>query len=1004
MRKIHARHVVLGLLGLVALYGLVGAFVAPPIAKRMIAKELGERLGRTVVIDDVAANPYTLEASVRGFRILEPDNRTVFVAFDHLDLDGSAMSFYRLAPVVDEVVLEGLKVNLVRDGETHYNLSDILARLARPKAKKEKEETPRFSLGNIRVRHASVSFDDRPKQAKHQVADIDIAIPFVSNLPTHLREFVQPRFSAKVNGSEMRLTGETLPFENSLRTHLAVDLAGVDIKRYVEYSPSPLPVKVDGGNLDAHISVRFVQAAGKDPSVDVAGTLALHDVALSTPDAPLAKLANADIKIDSFDPLAGVARVGAIALRGLDAFGDDIHVASAEAKDIGAELATHRVHVATVALDDGTVALTRRADGSIEIPIRTGKAAAPSEPADPMVEGRADIKWLVEIGKLAAANYRIAVTDESVKPKAVHKVVLARLDASDISSARGAKMTLAAKLAADKGGAVDLDGTVAVDPLEVTARIDARHLDLMPYRAYAAHFQTVALKSGFASAKGTVTVRGEGKALRLAYNGGAAITRIATTETTSGEDLVNWESVKVSGIEFKWSQEDPLDLAIADIAVDRIYSRVVVTPEGKINLQQLKFATPEDPKAQDAPSGPPKARNIRVDRITFTGSRLDFTDHFIKPNYGADVGELGGTVTNLSSDPQTRGVVDLKGSWDQSSPVIIAGTINPLSGNLFLDLGAKGKDIDLTKLSAYSARYAGYGIKEGKLTLDVKYHVEDGKLQGRNNIFLDQLAFGDKVESPEATKLPVLFAVNLLKDADGHINLELPISGSLEDPKFEFGAMVGAVVSSLLNKAVTSPFSLLTAALGSGGGNGSGNGHGDGATGGGDDLAYVEFDPGSDALGDKGERKLAALAKALKNRPAIKLEMASRADEDADVAALKRLALRRKLGEMKGGAITDEDYPRFVKIAFDKEAPKPKDSKEPPKETPPLEMEKFLLERVTLGKEELDQLAERRLEHVKQYLTATGQLPADRVLLASAADASQSSDPHGPRRVNFTLK
>jgi len=212
-------------------------------------------------------------------------------------------------------------------------------------------------------------------------------------------------------------------------------------------------------------------------------------------------------------------------VKGLDALGGDIHVASAEAKDFGAELLKHHARIETVALDDGTVALTRRADGSIEIPVKGGRADAPSDAATP---------WVLEIGKLSAANYRVAVTDQSVKPKVVHHVVLAHLDASDISSAKGAKMTLAAKLTVDKAGAVDVDGTVAVDPLEVTARVDARHLDLMPYRAYAGHFQTVALKSGFASAKGTVTVHGEGNAMRLAYNGGAAITKVATTDTTTG--------------------------------------------------------------------------------------------------------------------------------------------------------------------------------------------------------------------------------------------------------------------------------------------------------------------------------------------------------------------------------------------------------------------------------------------------------------------------------------
>jgi hypothetical protein len=135
--------------------------------------------------------------------------------------------------------------------------------------------------------------------------------------------------------------------------------------------------------------------------------------------------------------------------------------------------------------------------------------------------------------------------------------------------------------------------------------------------------------------------------------------------------------------------------------------------------------------------------------------------------------------------------------------------VNTLSGDLFLDIAAKGSDIELPPLSAYSLRYAGYPITQGRLTLDVKYHVEGGTLDGRNKIVLDHLTFGDKVEGPDATTLPVLFAVNLLKDENGRIDLELPIKGSLEDPQFDMGALISQVVSNLLKKAVTAPFSLL---------------------------------------------------------------------------------------------------------------------------------------------------------------------------------------------------
>jgi uncharacterized protein DUF748 len=586
-----------------------------------------------------------------------------------------------------------------------------------------------------------------------------------------------------------------------------------------------------------------------------------------------------------------------------------------------------------------------------------------------------------------------------VKPRALHRIVLAKLEASDISSAKGARATLAAQLSGDKGGTIDVDGTAGIDPLDVAAAIDVRKIDLVPLRAYASHFQTVAVKSAFASAKGKLLLRDDGGKLRLAYDGSAALTKVATRDTTTDADLLNWDSVKASGIAVKWSsaEDAPLELGVNDIAVDKAYARVIVTPEGKINLQQLKFATADDPNAAQAPAGPQKPRNVRIGRITFAGSRLDFTDLFIKPNYSADVGELGGAVTNLSSDPEARGTVDLKGSWDGTSPVIIAGTVNPLRGDLFLDIAAKGSGIDLTKLSAYSARYAGYGIKQGKLTLDVKYHVEDGKLQGRNNIFLDQLTFGDKVESPEATKLPVIFLVNLLKDSEGHINLDLPISGSLSDPKFEIGAVIGQVVSNFFTKASKSPFSMLAAVGGDGAGEGTS----------GDDLAFVEFEPGSDAIGAKGEKKLATLSNALRNRPALKLEMTSRPDMDADVNALKRTALMKKLGD--GKPLTAEEYQRAVKIAYEKEAPKkdaPKREAKDPKdakgreEASPAEMEAVLLEKVQPDPEALAALAAARIEHVKAYLSGTGKLPPERLLVSGSQEATTS----GVRRVNFTLK
>ena len=162
----------------------------------------------------------------------------------------------------------------------------------------------------------------------------------------------------------------------------------------------------------------------------------------------------------------------------------------------------------------------------------------------------------------------------------------------------------------------------------------------------------------------------------------------------------------------------------------------------------------------------------------------------------------------------------------------------PLRDDLFVDIKARIKDLDLSPTTPYSGKYAGYTIEKGKLSFDLKYLIVKRKLDSQNNIFIDQFTFGDKVESPQATKLPVKLAVALLKDRKGEIKLDLPVTGSLDDPKFSVWGVILKILVNLISKAATSPFSLLGAAFG-----------------GGEELSYVEFDYGSTAITEPNAKK-----------------------------------------------------------------------------------------------------------------------------------------------------
>lgn len=1020
------RRLLLACIALIAVYGLFGALALPLLVKKYGAEKLSEKIGRQVIIDEVAINPFTLTATITGVRALEADRSAPFATFDTLLLDGSITSLTQFAPVIDAMTLEGLHVNLVRVRDNQYNFSDILERLAAatpptPNTTQTRaQDKAKFSFSNIRISGARIDFDDRPKQAKHQVTEIALSVPFISNLPTHLKEFVAPAFSAKVNGAPLVLTGETKPFENSLETHLTLNLDALDARKYVEYSPVVLPVKIDSTVVDAQLKCVFTQTQNRVPTVRITGRAALRDVNVSTEvDRPLATMARLDIDIGMIDPIAQTFEFKSLRARDLGVRKDLWRAPQLDLSGVALDLVRQQLVVDEIASQKGTLALKRLRDGTLELPVlalqTSGAAAEPGEKKP----------WSVSLKKLAIANYGANLVDASLSPAVTQRVMIAQLDAENISLDKGAKAVMTAKLTINKGGSLTVASTLVIDPLAVSAQIDARRIDLTAFRPYMAQFPDVRLVSAAATAKGTITLSEQNKGLRIGYTGNADIANLASIENKNNEDLLKWQALKLSEIAFEMVPDAALSLTIASAVLDNFYSRMVLNADGKFNVQELMAApktaaaaTPASSKqpvtltASASKDATPPPRQVRIDKVVFSNGRLNFSDHFIKPNYTADLGDVEGSVTGLSSDAESRALVDIKGSYDRTAPVAINGSINPLRGDLFLELKATGKDIDLPALTAYSEKYAGYGITQGKLLLDVNYHVENGKLDAQNNVLLTQLTFGEHVESPDATKLPVLFAVSLLKNSRGEIELKLPVSGSLDDPQFAVGALVGRVFMSLLTKAVTSPFALLGATFGGGGG-GSGDG--------GEQLAYVDFEYGGAALSPAAQAKLQTLTKALQDRPGLKLEIGSRVDAAHDLEALKKAAMQNKLKAAKREALAGSgrtapqvdqltiepaEYDKYLKIAYEREKfSKPRNAIGIAKELPAAEMEALMRSHLNVGDDELHALALQRAERVRDFLINQGKLPADRLLVASAAP-EEKAGPKGPEasRVEFQLK
>jgi hypothetical protein len=374
--------------------------------------------------------------------------------------------------------------------------------------------------------------------------------------------------------------------------------------------------------------------------------------------------------------------------------------------------------------------------------------------------------------------------------------------------------------------------------------------------------------------------------------------------------------------------------------------------------------------------------DLRVGATRLTNGRVDFSDHFVRPNYSAGLTELNGELGPFSSSSREMASLQLRGRAEGTAQLEIGGRLNPSVEPLALDIKARATDLELAPLSPYAGKYAGYAIEHGKLSLDVAYKIDaDGRLEASNQLVLNQLTFGERIDSPDATRLPVLLAVALLKDRNGVIDIQLPISGSLDDPQFSVGGIIFRLVVNLLAKAITSPFALLA-----GGGGGA------------EDPGFVAFEAGTPVIAGAGAGALDKIVPPLTDRPNLTVTITGSADPVSEADAFRRAAIEARLraeqrreAQRSGAApdappagLTPEARLRLLEALYRRSdiPDKPRNLLGFAKTLSGPEMEELLRRHVTVTPEAMRELAQHRGLALRDALLARG-LPAERLFLAA---------------------
>jgi len=1045
LRRRSVRYVLAALAVCFLLFGAAGYFWLPGFAKVKLESLLSEEFGRTVRIAKIEVSPYTLSATVKGFAVSQAgQNQTAqgqtaqgqgepLFAFDSLNVNISSLSLARGIPVVSAVTLKGPRLHLVRETSGRYNISDLIDKWTAGPSK----PTPEFSVANISIEGGGVTFDDQVQKTRHTVSELSLGIPFLANTSGTVDSNVEPRFSAKVNGSLVNLAGTVRPFSAGKDTSVELRINDFDMLRAAQYVPD-LPFQLESARLDARLNIGFTRQEGKDAVVRLAGESSLRDVSLkrSLPGGRTTRvrLGRADLRLDEAT-LTGALRCG-LAVADLAVAKDNdkqpfLGFAALEARGVRVDVGERQASVEELKLAKPYGAVRRLADGELDIMAvlngLAGSGPAPAKAAPPAAKtataargaktaktaktAKVPAAWAWRVNRLAVAEGSLRYTDETlgkrVRPLTVDGLTLG-LDG--LSSAPGSSAKVDFSTRVNEQGRIAIAGTVQPSPLQAKLTVDLDQVNLVALHGWATKDLNAVLTRGDISAKGSLLAAGED----ISFTGDVSLIDFSVLDKVNSANLLGWRSLKLANLAVGTA---PLRLGVDEIAIGNLYARVMLTPEGRLNLQDVvKTEHPatsgpskavETPAAQPAPAKPaqtPKgpAPQIRIGGIVLTGGNINFADRFIKPNYTAKLTDLNGRIGALSAGTLTD--VSVRGKVDRTAPLEISGKMDPLGAVLDLDIKAKATGIEMSGFTPYSGRYVGYVIEKGKLSVDVRYQVKNGQLEADNRIFLDQLTLGNKVESPNALSIPVGLVLALLKNSRGEIDINLPIKGSLNDPEFSLGGVIVKVLLNLVMKAATSPFTLLASLFG-----------------GGEELSYVAFEPGHSTLSAEAEKHLETLSKALRDRSGLKLELTGFVDPEAEQEGLKRARLEYRVKAQKAtelarrgqasGNVADitlsaEEYQRYLERVY-----KAADIKKPrnliglTKSLPVEEMENLLLANSPTDSVGLERLAKDRGIAVQAWLVEKGGIDQGRVfLLAPKVGGESPKGAPAGGRVDFSLR
>lgn len=944
------KRLVITLISALAVYSWLGFLLIPSVALKVINQQLGIYATAPAQLHRLEFNPFTFELSAWDFQLGDADNPQI--SLEHLYGKLAIDSLWTQRLHLQDVQLLQANTQVILNKKGELNLTQLFNL---PRKSVEPEPTASTSLtvliDQLQLHNSTLRFNDQRQRDAVDVTLADLNIT-LNNFDTRPASNSALQFSAQANdGAQLNYTGDLSLSPLTSQGH--IQLKNAKLKSWWPYVREHFSAQLQDGRLSLDTQYEFsldktLEFKAKQLSAQ------LRSVVLNQDKQPLLRLPSLNISDTHFDLAAQKLRIGKASSSKLEAWAQ---------------------------IDkNGVINWQKLLPSAAQV----SNTTANSTPAD----NSTSTPWQIIVQQAELSEHRFHLADHSQSEPVALELAQLNLQIKDFDSL--AKSPFNAELDTHIGeqGRLSSQAQVQLQPLNVDMTLNSTDLDLRPAQAWINPYAHMELRSGLLSSALKLQIS-DADGLQLSAEGDASIHQLHIRDTLRQRELVKWDTVDINGIHYALQEQK---LSIDNLLLQQPYVRFIINENLTTNISELLIPQPEKPATAQSSDSPPFA--LHIGGIHIKDGSANFADFSLTPNFATAIQQLNGEIGTLDNQSNNVAKVDIEGKVDRYAPVTIKGSLTPFDPLKKLDIATSFKHLELTTLTPYSGKFAGYRIHKGRLNLDLHYQINDGKLNASNKLLLEQLQLGERVDSPDAVDLPVRLAIALLKDSKGRIALELPVQGDLNNPEFKIAPIVWKTLRNLITRAVSAPFNFIA---------GLANGNAQ-------ELSEVAFLPGEFSINPQAAKSLDTLAKALQERPQLRLEVegGSRAELDGPLLADMRLASAYQ------NAWYSILQSRGTKIAATKESLEVPEAEKPLllegiyraqlKQQPPAEwtqlkkaeraqqMQTAVLASYAKSPRGLRRLAQARANSIKEYLIESTQLDAERVYLIDVGTGTASTD------------